>query len=61
MLAEALIAVLLSFIAVELYRASRNNKLSKGDAILVDLFLGLSTTTAAVFWFCLYLRVFWQA
>lgn len=53
-LAYALPALLLTIIGLSLRRASRNPQTPRGDAVLVDLGLGLVVTAASVLW----LRVF---
>lgn len=45
------IALLLTLIGLALYQTSRSPKVSNGDAVLVDLCLGLVTVAAAMFWF----------
>lgn len=47
-------ALLLTVIGLVLRRASRDPKTPRGDAVLVDLGLGLVAVVASVFW----LRVF---
>jgi len=53
-LAYALPALLLTIVGLRLRRASRDPKTPRGDAVLVDLGLGL----VAVFAFVLWLQVF---
>ena len=48
LLAHAWPAVLLSAIALALLRASRSPGISRGDAVVVDLCLGLAATVASV-------------
>ena len=49
-LADAWPALLLSLVGLELHRASRNPKASRGDVVLLDLCLGLVAVVASVFW-----------
>jgi hypothetical protein len=49
-LAYACPAVLLTVIGLALRRASRNPKTPRGDAVLLDLCLGLVAVTASVMW-----------
>lgn len=46
----ALPALLFTVIGLVLRRASRDPKTPRGDAVLVDLCLGLVTVAASVFW-----------
>ena len=49
-LADAWPALLLSLVGLELHRASRNPKASRGDVVLLDLCLGLVAVVASVLW-----------
>lgn len=55
--AQALVAVVLSWICVELYRGARNPRTHRGDAMMLDLGLGLAAVTAAVLWFSISLEI----
>lgn len=50
--AQALVAVVLSWICVELYRGTQ-----KGDALMLDLSLGLAAVAAAVLWFSISIQI----
>ena len=56
-LAQLFVAVILSWVSIELYRGMRNPRMRVGDALLLDLGLGLTTVTAVVFWFSVSLRI----
>ena len=56
-LAYAWPALLLTIIGLFLRRASRDPKTPRGDAVLVDLGLGLVTVFASVLWFQIFLLV----
>jgi Na+-translocating ferredoxin:NAD+ oxidoreductase RnfD subunit len=49
-LAYALPALTLTAVGLALRRASRDPKTPRGDAVLLDLCLGLVAVAAAVFW-----------
>jgi hypothetical protein len=53
--AQVLVAVVLSWICVELYRGTRNPGIQRGDALTLDL--GLAAVTATVFWFSVSLQI----
>lgn len=55
--AQALVAVVLSWICFELYRVARNPRTQRGDALMLDLGLGITSVTAAVLWFSLSLQI----
>ena len=55
--AQALVAVVLSWICIELYRGTRNPRTQRGDALMLDLGLGLATVAAAVLWFSVSLQI----
>ena len=57
-LAKTFAAVLLTWMGVALYRAARNPRTTRGDAVLLDLGLGLVTVTAAVLWVLVPLEIF---
>ena len=48
--AHAWPALLLTIIALVLLRVSKNPKVPRGNAVLVDLCLGLVSVGASVFW-----------
>jgi hypothetical protein len=50
-------AFLLTIIGLTLHRASKDPRIQKGDAVLVDLCLGLVAVTAAMFWLVTFLQV----
>jgi len=56
--AELLVAAVLSWICLNLHRASRNPKTPPAHRVLLDLSLGLVTVTALVFFFSASLRFF---
>ena len=56
-LAYAWPALLLTIIGLFLRRASRDPKTPRGDAVLVDLGLGLVTVFASVLWFQIFVLV----
>ena len=49
--AQLLVAAVLSWIGLNIYRVSRNPKTPPSDGVILDLGLGLVTVTAAVLWF----------
>jgi hypothetical protein len=49
--AELLVAAVLSWIGLTIYKASRNSKTTPADGVILDLGLGLVTVAAAVLWF----------
>ncbi len=51
------VALILTVISVALHRASRNPKTAGGDAVLVDLCLGLTAVAASTFWFSVLLQI----
>ena len=57
-LADILVAVLLSWIDVTLYRTSQNAATHKADAMLLELGFGLLTVVVMVLWFGLVLEIF---
>ena len=56
-LAYAWPALLLTIIGLFLRRASRDPKTPRGDAVLVELGLGLVAVFASVFWFQIFVLV----
>lgn len=54
-LAYAWPALLFTLVGLALHRASRDPKTPRGDAVLVDLCLGLVIVTASVLWFQVFL------
>ena len=57
-LADILVAVLLSWIDLTLYRTSQNAATHKADAMLLELGFGLLTVVVMVLWFGLVLEIF---
>jgi hypothetical protein len=53
---QTLVALVLSWICVELYRGARNPRTQKGNAPMLDL--GLAAVMAAVLWFSVSLIVY---
>jgi hypothetical protein len=49
-LPDAVLALLLTTIALVLLRVSKNPKVSRGNVVLVELCLGLASASASVFW-----------
>jgi hypothetical protein len=47
-----LVAIVLSWICLHLFKALRDPKTRPGDAVLLELGLGLAATAAGVFWLC---------
>jgi hypothetical protein len=47
-----LVAAVLSWICLHLLKALRDPKTRPGDAVLLELGLGLLATAAGVFWLC---------
>ena len=56
-LAQAFVATTLSWIDLVLYKASRDPRTSKADAVLLDLIFGLLTVSVVVIWFGVFLRL----
>ncbi len=54
--AQAWPALVLTVIALVLLRASKDPKVPSGDAVLVDLCLGLAAVAASVFWLRVLMR-----
>jgi hypothetical protein len=57
-LADILVAVLLSWIDLTLYETSQNAATHKADAMLLELGFGLLTVVVMVLWFGLVLEIF---
>ena len=57
-LAEILVAVLLSWIDLTLYRTSQNAATHKADATLLELGFGLLTIAVMVLWLGIVLEIF---
>jgi hypothetical protein len=55
--AKALVALVISWICIELYRGTQNPGIHKGDALMLDLGLGLAAVAAAVLWFSISLQI----
>ncbi len=49
--AQLLVAAVLSWIGLAIYKVSRNPKTPPSDGVILDLGLGLVTVAAAVLWF----------
>jgi hypothetical protein len=49
--AQLLVAAVLSWIGLTIYKVSRNPKTPPSDGVILDLGLGLVIVTAAVLWF----------
>jgi hypothetical protein len=61
-LADNLVAVLLSWIDLSLYKTSRNAATHKVDAMLLELSFGLLTVAVMVLWLGIVLGIFfWNA
>ena len=58
MLADILVAVLLSWIDLTLYRTSQNAATHKADAMLLELGFGLLTIGVMVLWLGIVLEIF---
>ena len=58
-LSEALVALLLTFVALELHRTSKRAKKFDGYVVLVDLCGGLAAVLAVVPWFRLFVQIFY--
>ena len=59
LLTEAFVALLLTFIALELHRTSKRSKKFDGDVVLVDLCGGLAAVLVVVLWFCIFVQIFY--
>jgi hypothetical protein len=57
-LAYAWPALVLTIIGLFLRRASRDPKISRGDAVLIDLCLGLVAVVASILWLQVFVLVF---
>jgi hypothetical protein len=57
-LAEILVAVLLSWIDLTLYRTSQNAATHKADAMLLELGFGLLTIAVMILWLGIVLEIF---
>ena len=55
--AQVLIAVVLSWICIELYRGARKPGAQRADALMLDLGLGPVSVAAAVLWFSVSLQI----
>ncbi len=58
-LTEAFIALLLTFVALELHRTSKRARKFDGDVVLVDLCGGLATVVVVVLWFHVFVQIFY--
>lgn len=56
--ADILVAVLLSWIALTLYKTSRNTATQKADAILLELGFGLLTVAVMTLWLGIVAEIF---
>ena len=59
LLTEAFVALLLTFIALELHRTSKRSKKFDGDVVLVDLCGGLAAVLVVVLWFRIFVQIFY--
>jgi hypothetical protein len=57
-LADILVAVLLSWIDLTLYKTSQNTAIHKADAMMLELGFGLLTVAVMVFWLVIVLEIF---
>jgi hypothetical protein len=57
-LADILVAVLLSWIDLTLYKTSQNAATRKEDAVLLELGFGLLTVVVLVLWLVIFLEIF---
>ena len=55
--AQVLVAVVLSWICIELFKGVRDPGTQRGDALVLDLGLGLAAVTAAVLWLSVSLQI----
>ncbi len=58
-LEQTFVAAILSWVDWALYRASRDSRTSRADAVLLDLIFGLLTVAVVVICFSVFLRL-WQ-
>ena len=56
--AELFVAVILSWIGLNIHRTARDPKTPPAESVLLDLSLGLVAVTALVFWFSASLALF---
>jgi hypothetical protein len=56
-LADAFVALLLTFVALELHRTSKRAKKCDGDVVLVELCGGLATVVVMVLWFHVFVQI----
>ena len=56
-LTEAFVALLLTFIALELHRTSKRSKKFDAAMVLVDLCRGLATVVVVVLWFHVFVQI----
>ncbi len=56
-IAELLVAAVLSWIGLNIHKTVRDPKTSPSEGVLLDLGLGLVAVTAAVFWLSASLRI----
>ena len=57
LLTEAFIALLLTFVALELHRTCKRAKKFDGDVVLVDLCGGLAAAVVVVLWFQIFVQI----
>jgi hypothetical protein len=57
-LADILVAVLLSWIDLTLYKTSQNAATHKADAVVLELGFGLLTVAVLVLWLGIFLEIF---
>ena len=58
--AQVFVAAVLSWIDLNLYKTSQDPKTPPGDAVLLDLWLGLVTVAVIVLWFGAALRLLYH-
>jgi hypothetical protein len=58
MMGDILVAVLLSWIALILYKTSQNAAMHKADAVLLELDFDLLTVAVLVLWLGIFLEIF---
>ncbi|MGI9049623.1 MAG: hypothetical protein ACR2GU_09690 [Rubrobacteraceae bacterium] len=57
---QVFIAAVLSWIDLNLYKTSHDPRTPPGEAVLIDLWLGLVTVAAVVLWLGAAVRIFYQ-
>ncbi len=56
-LTHTFVATVLSWVDFVLYKASRDPRTSKADAVVLDLVFGLLTVAVVIVWFGVFLRL----